>query len=135
MGREDLLRPVGTTTRCADSADLTPSLPTRTRSLIQASSSVLRCTGERIDFIFARTEITSAVDGSVSHYYDYVLALGQLAFKVRGPTGRRAEDAYNDNECRRDLADRNQGALAGRRDDCSTTTALLTLPGTTTRGR
>jgi hypothetical protein len=45
--------------------------------------SVSRCTGDKIGVIFARKQqVTSAADGSISHHYDFVLALGQLALKV-----------------------------------------------------
>jgi hypothetical protein len=55
--------------------------------------SVSRGTGERMRIIFARTEITSPA-GEVSHYYDFVLALGQLVFKVWGPTARVKQASY-----------------------------------------
>jgi len=36
----------------------------------------------------------SRSDGSVSHSYDFVLALGQLVFKVWAPTDRKPVVAY-----------------------------------------
>ena len=56
--------------------------------------SISRCTGERVRVIFARQVIKSADDGRVSRHYDFVLALGQLAFKVWGPADRSREVAY-----------------------------------------
>lgn len=57
--------------------------------------SVSRATGgDRNRIIFARTEITSAVDGSISHVYDFVLAIGKLALKVWGPTTRVRRVTY-----------------------------------------
>jgi hypothetical protein len=50
--------------------------------------SVSRSTGDRVRVIFARSEITCAVDGSVSHVYDFVFSIGQLTFKVWGPSNR-----------------------------------------------
>jgi len=50
--------------------------------------SVSRSTGDRVRVIFARHEITSAVDGSISYAYDFVLAIGQLALEVWGPSSR-----------------------------------------------
>ena len=55
--------------------------------------SISHCTGDRVRVIFARTEMTSPT-GERSHYYDFVLAIGELAFKVWGPTSRVKEAAY-----------------------------------------
>jgi hypothetical protein len=58
--------------------------------------SASRCTGDRIRILFARTEITSATAGTVSHHYNFVLALGRLALKVWGPTSRARSVAYKE---------------------------------------
>jgi hypothetical protein len=55
--------------------------------------SISHCTGDRVRIIFARTEVTSP-KGMIGHYYDFVLAIGQIAFKVWGPTKRVREVAY-----------------------------------------
>jgi hypothetical protein len=55
---------------------------------------ISRSTGEEMKVIFARNHIESGADGSVSHTYDFVLALGHLVFKVWGPTSRVRSVAY-----------------------------------------
>jgi len=55
--------------------------------------SISHYTGERVRVIFARNKVTSPT-GEVSRYYDFVLALGQIAFKVWGPTSRVKAVAY-----------------------------------------
>ena len=58
--------------------------------------SISRCDGDRVRVIFARNEIVDGTDGSVSYSYDFVLALGQVAFKVWGPTDARRRELYKE---------------------------------------
>jgi hypothetical protein len=43
--------------------------------------------------IFARTEMTTPA-GVVTHYYDFVFAVGQLVFKLWRPTTKNAQASY-----------------------------------------
>jgi hypothetical protein len=55
--------------------------------------SISHSTGEKIRVIFARTEMTTP-GGEVTHYYDFVMAVGQLVLKVWGPSSRLTQATY-----------------------------------------